>query len=93
MSNVHKRGFASLSPERRREIASLGGKSARRAHRWSAEEARKAGRKGGNAVSQDRAHMAEIGRKGGLAHSREHLARIGRLGGQRRASGRQPVQK
>jgi general stress protein YciG len=26
------------------------------------------GRKGGNAVSQDRQHMAEIGRQGGLAH-------------------------
>ncbi|MBC7858037.1 MAG: hypothetical protein H7Z39_04495, partial [Burkholderiaceae bacterium] len=29
------------------------------------EEARRAGQKGGEAVSRDREHMAEIGRKGG----------------------------
>ncbi|WP_301337575.1 KGG domain-containing protein, partial [Microcystis aeruginosa] len=29
------------------------------------EEAREAGRKGGEAVSRDRAHMAAIGREGG----------------------------
>jgi general stress protein YciG len=31
------------------------------------EEAREAGRKGGEAVSRDREHMAMIGRKGGEA--------------------------
>lgn len=44
------RGFASMTPERRREIASLGGKSAHakgNAHEWTSEEARAAGRKGG----------------------------------------------
>lgn len=43
-----------------------------------------AARKGGQAVSRDRAHMAEIGRKGGQAVSRnrEHMARIGRKGGE-----------
>lgn len=46
-----------------------------------------AGRKGGEAVSQDREHMAEIGRKGGEAVSqdREHMAEIGRKGGEARA--------
>jgi uncharacterized protein len=44
-SRTANRGFASMSPERQREIA----------------------RKGGAAVSQNRAHMAEIGRKGGEA--------------------------
>jgi len=45
-----RRGFASMSPEKQREIASKGGRAAHRkgtAHRWSSEEARVAGRKGG----------------------------------------------
>jgi hypothetical protein len=51
------------------------------------EEQRSAiGRKGGEAVSEDREHMAEIGRKGGEAVSedREHMAEIGRKGGESR---------
>lgn len=54
---VKKRGFASLSPERRREIASKGGKTAHRtgnAHRWTTEEARKAGRKSGGVPRRGR---------------------------------------
>lgn len=42
------RGFASLNQNRRREIASKGGKVAHAkgtAHEWSSEEAREAGRK------------------------------------------------
>ena len=49
-SKVHLRGFASQTPERRREIASMGGKRAHqlgKAHRWTPEEARAAGRLGG----------------------------------------------
>jgi general stress protein YciG len=45
-----RRGFAAMSPERQREIASQGGRAAHKlgvAHEWSAEEAREAGRKGG----------------------------------------------
>jgi general stress protein YciG len=45
-----RRGFASMSPDRRREIASLGGHCAHacgRAQTWSSEEAQAAGRKGG----------------------------------------------
>jgi general stress protein YciG len=41
--SVKDRGFASMDPNRRREIASLGGQK----------------------VSRNRQHMAEIGRKGG----------------------------
>ena len=44
------RGFASMSPEKKREIASLGGIAAHKkgtAHEWTSEEAAKAGRKGG----------------------------------------------
>src|SRR5262245_16763441 len=45
-----RRGFASMSPEKQREIASKGGRAAHEkgtAHEWTAEEARSAGRKGG----------------------------------------------
>jgi uncharacterized protein len=47
----HGRGFASMSPEKKREIASKGGKAAHAlgtAHKWSSEEAQAAGRKGGS---------------------------------------------
>lgn len=46
---------------------------------------RDAGRKGGQKVSQNRAHMAEIGRRGGkkVSADREHMANIGRRGGQK----------
>jgi general stress protein YciG len=66
------RGFASMDRERQREIASKGGRAAHAkgtAHEWTAEEARAAGRKGGEAVSKDREHMAAIGRDGGGARS------------------------
>ena len=48
-----QRGFASMSPEKQREIASKGGKAAHQkgtAHEWTREEARLAGRKGGEAA-------------------------------------------
>jgi uncharacterized protein len=68
MSEKSKRGFASMDEDKQREIASKGGKAAHEkgtAHEFTPEEAREAGRKGGEAVSQDRQHMSEIGRKGG----------------------------
>lgn len=45
-----KRGFAAMDPERQRQVASLGGRRAQQlgtAHRFTTEEARDAGRKGG----------------------------------------------
>jgi general stress protein YciG len=45
-----RRGFASMSPEKQREIASKGGRAAHQkgtAHEWTSDEARNAGRKGG----------------------------------------------
>src|SRR3982751_4716039 len=62
------RGFAAMSPERQKQIASEGGRAAHEqgvAHEWNSDEARKAGRKGGQIVSQNREHMSEIGRRGG----------------------------
>jgi general stress protein YciG len=51
------RGFASMAPEKQREIARKGGKAAHEkgtAHEWTSEEARTAGRKGGIASHQRR---------------------------------------
>lgn len=65
-----KRGFAAMSRERQREIAAAGGRAAHEsdvAHKFDADSASKAGRKGGRKVARDRKHMAEIGRKGGKA--------------------------
>lgn len=65
-----KRGFAAMDPEKQKEIARKGGRAAHEkgtAHEFTSEEARNAGRKGGVAVSQDRAHMAAIGREGGMS--------------------------
>ena len=42
-----RRGFASMSPEKQREIASKGGRAAHEkgsAHEWTSDEARTAGR-------------------------------------------------
>jgi general stress protein YciG len=54
---THDRGFASMNPEKQREIASKGGKAAHAkgtAHEWSPTEAREAGRKGGIASHRKR---------------------------------------
>jgi general stress protein YciG len=52
-----KRGWAAMSAERRREISRLGGKASHasgRGHRWTSEEAREAGKKGGKAPKPQR---------------------------------------
>ena len=54
-NNNSERGFASMDPQRQREIASAGGKAAHEkgtAHEFTSEEAREAGRKGGQARSE-----------------------------------------
>jgi uncharacterized protein len=57
------RGFAAISPEKRREISRLGGKAAHArgtAHEFTTEEARTAGSKGGRAMhAKRRAAKAE----------------------------------
>lgn len=84
--SLTKRGFACMTPEKRREIASRGGKAAHAvgtAHKFTSAEAREAGTKGGRALSVDREHMAAIGRKGGrvVSADRKHMAEIGAKGG------------
>lgn len=57
------RGFASMDRARQREIASLGGKAAHAkgtAHEFTPEEAREAGRKGGQASGERRAEAARL---------------------------------
>jgi general stress protein YciG len=73
-----KRGFASMDANRQREIASKGGRAAHAkgtAHEWTSDEARVAGRKGGEVVSRDRAHMAAIGREGGESRGAKNRRR------------------
>src|SRR5438045_4593137 len=81
-----KRGFASMDPQKQREIASKGGRAAHQkgtAHEFTPEEAREAGRKGGQAAhSRGTAHKftseeaREAGRKGGRsAREREREPR------------------
>src|SRR5712692_3348562 len=77
MPDKSKRGFGSMDINKRREIASKGGKAAHAkgsAHRFTPEEAREAGRKGGQAAHQKgTAHeftpeeASFAGRKGGRA--------------------------
>jgi general stress protein YciG len=53
-SKKSNRGFASMDPQRQREIASEGGRAAHEkgtAHEFTSDEARDAGRKGGMARS------------------------------------------
>src|SRR5579883_1244621 len=80
------RGFASMDPGKQREIASKGGRAAHaqgRAHEFTPDEARTAGRKGGEVVSRDRAHMAAIGRAGGQARGRNRALQMSRESSQK----------
>lgn len=57
-----RRGFASMSPEKQREIASKGGRAAHQkgtAHEWTSDEARVAGRKGGQISRGGRGRLVE----------------------------------
>lgn len=67
------KGFAVMTAEQKRSIASAGGKAAHskgKAHKFNSETAKQAGSKGGKSISQNKEHMAAIGQKGGLARSR-----------------------
>ena len=80
-----KRGFASMTPERRREIASLGGLAVpaeKRSFSRDKQLAVKAGQKGGEAMrpedrtfSRDKEMARSAGRKGGSAKSNDRGGR------------------
>ena len=82
-STPSHRGFAAMNAQKQREIASKGGRAAHQkgtAHEFSSQEASAAGRKGGLTVSQNRAHMSEIGRQGGRARSRAQAMPVAKQG-------------
>lgn len=65
MSDLRKstRGFASMTIEKQREIASKGGRAAHlkgTAHQWTSDEARDAGRKGGQISRGGRGRLAVV---------------------------------
>jgi len=70
------RGFAAMSPAKRRKIQSMGGKAAHAkgvAHKWTKEEARAAGSKGGKtAHAKGTAHVftSESARRAVLARKK-----------------------
>ena len=69
-----RRGFASMSPEKQREIASKGGRAAHQkgtAHEWTSEEARSAGRKGGQISRGGRGRLVESQQPAGATPSEE----------------------
>lgn len=66
MDGVRKerRGFASMSADKQREIASKGGRAAHEkgtAHEWTPDEARNAGRKGGQISRGGRGRLIPSG--------------------------------
>ena len=57
------RGFSGMDPEKHREIARKGGKAAQatgKAHKFTTEEAKEAGRKGGRARRRKTPNAAEF---------------------------------
>ena len=66
------RGFASMDPQRQREIASEGGRAAHErgtAHEFTSEEAREAGRKGGQARAENRSARQRASSNAAVAES------------------------
>ena len=72
-----RRGFASMSPEKQREIASKGGRAAHQkgtAHEWTSDEARNAGRKGGQISRGGRGRLQEPSDSGAMGTPAEAIA-------------------
>ena len=79
MGNNNSRGFASMSAEKQREIASKGGRAAHEkgtAHQFTSEEAREAGRKGGQASGVSRSKKSEKG----MTKPQEKTQRVSAIG-------------
>jgi uncharacterized protein len=89
------RGFGAMPDEKREETAGKGGHAAHEkgtAHEFSSQEAREAGRKGGEAVSGDREHMSDIGQKGDSHSHGGHQGSGQESSGQRGGSSEQHAQ-
>jgi uncharacterized protein len=79
-----RRGFASMSPEKQREIASKGGRAAHQkgtAHEWTSEEARSAGRKGGQISRGGRGRLVDAPSSGAPVASDHASERREEFGG------------
>ncbi len=62
--STEQRGFASMDPNKQREIARQGGRAVHvkgTAHEWTSEQARDAGRKGGIASHRKRESARQTG--------------------------------
>ncbi|MDB5236063.1 MAG: hypothetical protein JWR44_3056 [Hymenobacter sp.] len=74
------RGFAAMDPEEQRRIAAQGGRASHmsgRGHEFTSEEAREAGRKGGEARAMNNQNGSNM--RGG---SKEQHSQAGRKGGE-----------
>ena len=84
-----------MDAEKQREIARKGGRAAHEkgtAHEFTADEARAAGRKGGERVSANREHMSRIGRLGGKMSAGRRQATSGDGAGDGSGNGNGPDQ-
>lgn len=71
------RGFATLTPEQRREVSRRGGVAAHKsghAHEWGVAEAKAAGRLGGLKIAENRARMSELSKLGHRAKEAQKKA-------------------
>lgn len=76
-SGKSNRGFASMDPQRQREIASEGGRAAHEkgtAHEFTSEEAREAGRKGGQARSESNRLRKQQQQQASVSDNRSNMS-------------------
>ena len=81
------RGFAGMDAERQRQISAEGGRAAHRkgtAHEFDSEEAREAGRKGGQASGGSRRRRSGTEESAGTGEQIEHTDLGGDSGGDAR---------
>ncbi len=81
------RGFAAMDPQRQRDIASEGGRAAHeqgKAHKFTPEEAREAGRKGGMASGAARASRSKA--RAAAIQAGHEASATGKTAGQQSAS-------
>ena len=97
--NTSNRGFASMDPERQREIASEGGKAAHasgNAHEFTSEEAREAGRQShkndttqGQGIAQARSNQSDKNSADSSSSNRTTTGQRGGSSEQHAEAGRQ----
>jgi general stress protein YciG len=84
-----------MDAEKQREIARKGGRAAHEkgtAHEFTSDEARAAGRKGGERVSANREHMSKIGRLGGKMSAGRRQSGAGNVSDENQPNSPEPGQ-